>query len=122
MICRYILFYISPSLAYRFEQEIKRRFPFLIPLKRWLFPPKQFHYQFRYEMHPLWDNEIRNICEKHGCVIEAAPAASSCDPDNNGRVEFYDLAAHKKSVEQSRISNRFLSCMFLVRKPHAAFL
>ena len=108
---------VRPQLAYRVKEEIKRRVPFLIAVKRRFFRSKQFHYEFRYEMHTLEDNEIRAICEKRGCTIEAAPATNSCDPDHNGRVEFYDLAAHRKRLEQSGIANRFLSCMYFVRKP-----
>jgi SAM-dependent methyltransferase len=113
---------IRPPFSYRVKQKIKRRFPFLIALKRWLFPPKQFHYEFRYEMHPLEDNEIRSICEKRGCVIEAAPATNSCDPDHNGRVDFYDMPEYKKKLEQSGMANRFLSCMYFVRKPYPTSL
>jgi ubiquinone/menaquinone biosynthesis C-methylase UbiE len=108
---------VRPQLAYRVKEEIKRRVPFLIAMKRRFFLSKQFHYEFRYEMHTLEDNEIRTICEKRGCTIEAAPATNSCDPDHNGRVEFYDLAAYRKRLKQSGIANRFLSCMYFVRKP-----
>ncbi|MGD1074631.1 MAG: class I SAM-dependent methyltransferase [Thermodesulfovibrionales bacterium] len=108
---------MKTPFAYRGRQEIKRRLPFLIALKRWLIPPKQFHYDFRIEMHPLGDNEIRSICEKRGCVIEAAPATNSCEADHNGKVEYYDLAEHKKELDQCVTRNHYLSCMFFVRKP-----
>src|ERR1700690_145062 len=71
-----------PSI-YRTKQAIKRLFPFLITLKRWLIPSKRFHHEFRYEMHPLPDDEIRRTSEKYGCNIEAAPATNSCEPDHN---------------------------------------
>lgn len=108
---------IRLPFAYAAKLQIKRRFPFLIALKRWFIPPWQFHYDFRYEMHPLGYNEILGICEKRGCVIEAAPATNSCEADHNGKVEFYDLVGHKKILEDSGLPNRYLSCMYFVRKP-----
>lgn len=108
---------ISPSFVHRIKQEIKRRFPFLVALKRHLIPPRHFHYEFRYEMHPLEDSEIQGICRKRGCVIEADPATNSCEADHNGKVEFYDLIGHKMTIENSGIPNRYLSCMYFVRKP-----
>lgn len=113
---------IKPPFAIRVKREIKRIFPFLIALKRWLVPPKSFHYEFKYEMHPLADEEIRTICEQRGCVIEAAPASNSCEPEHNGRVEFYDMEAHRRMLREAGLPNRYLSCMYFVRKQNGSDL
>jgi hypothetical protein len=63
-------------------------------------------------MHPLLDEEIRTICEKHGCVIEAATATNSCEADHNGKVEFYDLHAHRHMLKESGLPNRYLMHVF----------
>lgn len=106
-------------LAYRVKQTVKRGLPFLVALKRKLFPPKTAHYEIRYEMHPLPHCTIQSIIAKRGCVVEAAPATNSCEADHNGKVEFFDLAGHKRTLERSGTSNRYLSCMYFVRKPLA---
>lgn len=103
--------------AYRFRHAVKRRLPFLVTIKRKLWPPTEFHHEFRYEMHVLSHSAIQAIVEKRGCVVEAAPATNSCEPDHNGKVEFYALDEHRKSLRQSEAKNRYLSCMYFVRKP-----
>ena len=108
---------ITPSLLFRFKQNVKRLLPFLVSMKRWLIPPKEFSCDFKYEMHPLGDSEIRDICGKRGCVIEAAPATNSCEADHNGKVEFYDMNVHRQMLMNSGLPNRYLSCMYFVRKP-----
>jgi len=108
---------INPGFLYRIKQEVKLYLPFLVGIKRWLIPPKSFHYEFKCEMHPLPDDDIRLICERKRCVIESAPATNSCEPDHNGQIEFYDLREHKRSLEESGLPNRYLSCMYFVRKP-----
>jgi len=108
---------IRPPFTYRIKQGVKHLFPFLVALKRRLIPPKSFHYEFRYEMHPLADEEIGRICEKRGCVIKAAPATNSCEPEHNGRIEFYDMDAHRQMLKASGLPNRYLSCMYFVQKP-----
>jgi ubiquinone/menaquinone biosynthesis C-methylase UbiE len=108
---------IKPGAFYRFKQSIKRTFPFLVSLKRWIIPPKNFHFDFKYEMHPLPDDIVRRICKIRKCNIEASPATNSCDPDHNGKVEFYNLVEHERVLEQSDESNLYLSCMYFVRKP-----
>ena len=113
---------IKPPFAYRVKQEIKRVFPFLIALKRRFVPPKRFHYEFKYEMHPLADKEIRNICEQRGCVIEASPATNSCEPEHNGRIEFYNMEAQRRMLREGGLPNRYLSCMYFVRKPNESDL
>lgn len=106
-----------PSLLYRIKQEVKQFLPFLVSLKRWLFPPKSFYFDFRIEMHPFPDSEIRHICENKGCIIEAAPATNSCEVDHSGRLEFYEIAEYKSSLEKSDLPNQYLSCMYFIRKP-----
>ena len=101
----------------RIKQELKRSLPFLVELKRFFVPPGSFHYDFRYEMHALPDSEIRKICEDRGCTVESAPATNSCEPDHNGRIEFYDRDAHRRRLEESGLPNRYLSYMYFVRKP-----
>jgi len=39
------------------------------------------------------------------------PFSNSCEADHNGKGEFHDLAKRKRSLEQSGIANRFLSCI-----------
>lgn len=107
------------SLAYRVKQTVKRGLPFLVVLKRTFFPPKTAHYEFRYEMHPLPHCRIQSIIAERGCVVEAAPATNSCEADHNGKVEFFDLTGHRRTLERSGTSNRYLSCMYFVRKPLA---
>jgi SAM-dependent methyltransferase len=107
---------INPPFAVQVKKEMKRLFPFLVSLKRWLIPPKHFHYDFKYEMHLLPDEVVRRICEKHGCVIEAAPATNSCEADHNGKVEFYDTNVYRHMLKESDLPNRYLSCMYYVRK------
>ena len=111
---------IRPPLILRIKQRVKRLLPFIVKMKRWLIPPKSFSYEFKYEMHPMSDNEMRRICENKGCIIEAAPATNSCERDHNGRVEFYDLNEHKNTLQESELSNRYLSCMYFIRKPFAS--
>lgn len=108
---------VKPPVVSRIKQGIKQAFPFLIALKRWLMPPEQVHYEFRYEMHPLPDAEIRMICKNRECSVEAASATNSCEPDHNGRIEFYELDVYRKQLENSGLPNRYLSCMYCVRKP-----
>jgi len=108
---------IKPSLLIRAKKIIKKLMPFLITIKRWIKPAAMTDYEFRYEMNPLPDDVIRDLCKRHVCIIEAAPATNSCEPDHNGRVEFYDLIEHRAALEQSKMPNRYLSCMYFVRKP-----
>jgi SAM-dependent methyltransferase len=108
---------MSPSLAYFVKRKLKEWLPVLVSIKRALVPAKKFHNDFRYEMHSLSDAQIRCICDRRGCVIKAAPATNSCEPDHNGRVEFFDIAAHRKLLEASQLPNRYLSCMYFVSKP-----
>lgn len=104
-------------LIFRIKQRVKKSLPFIVTLKQWLIPPKTFSYEFKYEMHPMSDDEIRSICENKGCIIEAAPATNSCEQDHNGKVEFYDLNEHRKALEGSDLPNCYLSCMYFIRKP-----
>lgn len=108
---------IGPSLVSRLKQVVKQRFPFLITTKRLFVPPKQFHYEFRYEMHPLPHSEVLRICAERHVVIEAAPATNSCEPDHNGRIEFYDRNTHRRRLDECGLPNRYLSCMYFVRRP-----
>jgi ubiquinone/menaquinone biosynthesis C-methylase UbiE len=108
---------IRPPPILRIKQRVKRALPFIVKIKRWLIPPKSFYYEFKYEMHPMPDDEMCRMCKNKGCIIEAAPATNSCNRGHNGRVEFYDMAEHRKRLEQSGIANSYLSCMFFVRKP-----
>ncbi len=108
---------IKTPLAYRVKQAVKRGLPFLVVLKRMLFPSKTAHHELRYERHPLPHSAIQSIIEKRGCLVEASPATNSCESDHNGRVEFFDLTEHRRTLEQSGTSNRYLSCMYFVRKP-----
>jgi SAM-dependent methyltransferase len=108
---------VKIPLAYRTKQAVKRGLPFLVALKRILAPPKKTHYEFRYEMHPLPDCAIQSIIATRGCLVEASPATNSCEADHNGRVEFFDLADHRRALEQSGTGDRYLSCMYFVRKP-----
>jgi len=107
---------INPPFVNRVKEEIKQLVPFLVILKRWLIPRKHFHYEFKLEMNPLPDGVVRIICEKYGCVIEAAPATHSCEADHNGKVEFYDMHDHKHMLKESGLPNRYLSCMYFIRK------
>jgi SAM-dependent methyltransferase len=109
---------IRPPLILRIKQRVKKSLPFIITLKRWLIPPKTFFYEFKYEMHPMSADEMRRICAKKGCIIEAAPATNSCEQDHNGKVEFYDLYEHRKALEESDLPNCYLSCMYFIRKPY----
>jgi ubiquinone/menaquinone biosynthesis C-methylase UbiE len=108
---------IRPPLIFCIKQGVKRSLPFIVKLKRWLIPPKTFSYEFKYEMHPMSDDEMRRICEIKGCFIESAPATNSCERDHNGKVEFYALDEDRKSIEKSDLPNRYLSCMYFIRKP-----
>ena len=103
-------------LTFRVKQAVKRALPFLVVLKRMLVPPKAAHYEFRYEMHPLPDCSVQSIISRRGCLVEARPATNSCEADHNGRVEFFDLTEHRRTLEQSGTTNRYLSCMYFVRK------
>jgi ubiquinone/menaquinone biosynthesis C-methylase UbiE len=107
-----------PPLIFRIKKGVRGALPFIVTLKRWLIPPKRFSYEFKYEMHPMSDDEMRCICEIKGCIIEAAPATNSCEKDHNGRVEFYDLNEHRKTLESSGLPNCYLSCTYFVRKSH----
>jgi ubiquinone/menaquinone biosynthesis C-methylase UbiE len=109
---------IRPPLILRIKQRVKISLPFIVKVKRWLIPPKSFSYEFKYEMHPMSDYEMRGICENKGCIIEAAPATNSCERAHNGKVEFYDLNKHRKTLEGSGLANRYLSCMYFVRKTY----
>ena len=111
---------INSLFVIRVKKKIKRLFPFLVILKRWLIPPKHFHYEFKLEMHPLPDEVVCRICEKYGCVIEAAPATNSCEADHNGKVEFYDMNDHRHMLKESGLPNRYLSCMYFIRKDDGA--
>ncbi len=102
--------------AYRIKQAVKCGLPFLVDLKRMLVPPKTAHYEFRYEMHPLPDCAIQSIIARRGCLVEASPATNSCEADHNGRVEFFDLTEHRRTLKQSGTTNRYLSCMYFVRR------
>jgi ubiquinone/menaquinone biosynthesis C-methylase UbiE len=113
---------IRPPLILRIKQRVKRSLPFIVTLKQWLIPPKTFSYEFKYEMHPMSDNEMLSICENKGCIIEAAPATNSCERDHNGKVEFYDLNEHRNTLEESDLPNRYLSCMYFIRKPYQVSL
>lgn len=108
---------IKPRLSHQVKQFIKHSFPFLVSLKRWLISPKSFHFDFKYEMHPLPHDIITQLCSKRGCIIEASPATNSCDADHNGKVEFYPFAEHERNLQRSEKNNLFLSCMYFVRKP-----
>jgi ubiquinone/menaquinone biosynthesis C-methylase UbiE len=102
-----------------FKKFIKNTFPFLVSLKRGLLPPRHFHFDFKYELHPLSGNVIDRICITRECVVEASPATNSCDADHNGKVVFYDFAEHKKKLEESKENNLYLSRMYFMRKPAA---
>lgn len=107
---------VIPPLSVRVKKIIKQLFPFLVTLKRKLIPPKNFSYEFQYEMHIFSDEVVRVICDKHSCVIEAAPATNSCEADHNGKVEFYAMTEHRQKLKISGLPNRYLSCMYFVRK------
>jgi len=108
-----------PPAWYRFKQAVKRALPVLVAIKRRLRPVAGFHYEFRYEMHALPDHEVREICDRGGGVIEAAPATNSCEPEHNGRVEFFDRDARRRELVESGLPNRYLSLMYFVRKTGA---
>ena len=106
------------SLTIRFKHSIKEAFPYLVYIKRRLLPPV---HEFHLEMHALPHDEIVKICRNRGCIIELASATNSCNADNNGKVEFYDLEGHKRKLEQSGKLNQYLSGMYFIRKPeHSA--
>lgn len=107
---------VNSPFSIRVKKIIKQLFPFLVTWKRRLIPPKNFDYEFKYEMHPFSDEVVRRMCEKRGCVIEASPATNSCEADHNGKVEFYDMTEHRQMLQESGHSNCYLSCMYFVRK------
>ena len=111
---------VRPSSWHRFKQALKRGLPALVSLKRLLRPAAGFHYEFRYEMHVLHDREVREICSRGGGVVEASPATNSCEPEHNGRVEFYETGARREELLRSGLPNRYLSRMYFVRKTEAA--
>lgn len=102
------------SLTIRLKHSIKEAFPYLVYIKRRLSPPV---HEFHLEMHALPHDEIVKICRNRGCIIELASATNSCNADNNGKVEFYDLEGHKRKLEQSGKLNQYLSGMYFIRKP-----
>ena len=107
---------VRPPRWYRFKQAVKRRMPALLALKRRLRPATGFHHDFRYEMHALPDREVREICARGGGRIVAAPATNSCEPEHNGRVEFFDPAERRRELVASGQPNRYLSLMYFVRR------
>jgi SAM-dependent methyltransferase len=110
---------IEVTAVHRLKQTVKRSLPMLVTLKRKLLSPKGPHHEFRYEMHALPDEAVRSIINRRGYVLEAAPATNSCEPDHNGKVEFYELDERRKALKQSGTCNRYLSCMYFVRRPPA---
>lgn len=108
---------IKPPFSLRAKKVIKKMLPFLITIKRKLNPQAKPHHEFRYEMNPLSDGRIRQLCGANNCVVETTPATNSCEPDHNGRLEFYGMADHRKNLERSGRDNVYLSCMYFIRKP-----
>lgn len=104
----------------RLRAALKRALPFLVPLKRFLLPPQGFHHDFRYEMHALPRADVERIVAARGCRVEGAPATNSCEPDHNGRLEFFDAAARRAALAASGLPNRYLSLMYFVRRPAGA--
>lgn len=95
---------------------LKACFPFLLELKREYAGSNGSH-NFQIEMHTLPFEEVKECCNAMGCVIEAHPATNSCERDHNGELEFYDLRKERDRLENSSQGNRYLSCMFFIRKP-----
>lgn len=107
---------VRPPRWIRFKQALKRAFPALVRIKRRLRPATGEHFDFRYEMHALPDREVREICACGGGAVETAPATNSCEPEHNGRIEFYDPLARRRELVESGQPNRYLSRMYFVRK------
>jgi ubiquinone/menaquinone biosynthesis C-methylase UbiE len=104
-------------LGRRFRQWVKRVLPFLVTLKRQLIKPNGSHHEFKYEMHVLPQGETLRICHNRACLIEAAPATNSCEPDHDGNITFHDPADYRETLLGSGKPNQYLSCMYFVRKP-----
>jgi hypothetical protein len=110
----------SQSIKQSFPDQIKERlkecFPSLLALKRKYKASNGFHFDFKIEMHALPFEEVKDICKARGCVIEAHPSTNSCERNHNGKLEFYDLKEERCRLEKDSRRNRYLSCMFFVRK------
>jgi ubiquinone/menaquinone biosynthesis C-methylase UbiE len=108
---------IKQSFTHQIKQKLKECFPSLLALKRKYTASNGFHFDFKIEMHALPFEEVKDICDARGCVIEAHPSTNSCERDHNGKIEFYDLKEERGRLEKHNRLNRYLSCMFFVRKP-----
>jgi ubiquinone/menaquinone biosynthesis C-methylase UbiE len=108
---------IKKSFSDQIREKLKEYFPSLIALKRKYTASHGFHFDFKIEMHALPFDVVKNICDARGCVIEAHPSTNSCERDHNGKLEFYDLVEERRRLKKDNRLNRYLSCMFFVRKP-----
>jgi len=108
---------IKPSFPNQMKEKLKKCFPSVLALRRKYSASCGFDFSFKIEMHVLPFEEIKEICDAWGCVIETHPSTNSCERDHNGKIEFYDLKEERWRLEKSNGLNRYLSCMFFVRKP-----
>lgn len=108
---------MNPSITNQIKEKLKESFPSLLALKRKYTASYDPQLDFKIEMHVLPFEEVKNICDTWGCLIEAHPATNSCERDHDGKLEFYDLKEEKNRLAKNTKLNRYLSCMLFVRKP-----